>query len=145
MAKEMIKWMIGKGKYKASFKEFAVVCYLNYNFMKAEEKMSVLPNVEKEEATRFYLGNYEYLCSKGLKMELSVLNSLLRYTVLPKGGNSDEIRMKYYVSIKSILDGVRVNWVDFIVEEIVLSKHTVKNALAYQPYSMALIRSKAYF
>ena len=131
MAKEMIKWMTRKGKYKASFKEFAAVCCLNYNFMNAGEQMNALPHVEKEDATRFYSSNYEYLYSKGLKMEPSVLNSLLRCTVLPKGGNSDEIHMKYYVAIMFILDGMRVNWVDFIVEETMLCKHTMKNALAY--------------
>jgi hypothetical protein len=72
-------------------------------------------------------------------MEPSVLNSLLRYTMLPKDGNSDEILMKYYVAIKCILDGMKVNWVDFIIEEIMGCKHTMKNALAYQPYIMALL------
>lgn len=63
-----------------------------------------------DKAARFYSGNdYEFLFSKGLKMEPSVLNSLLCYTMLPKDGNSNEILMKYYVAIKCILDGTKVN------------------------------------
>ena len=53
--------------------------------------------------------------------------------------------MKYYVAIRSIFDGVKVNWVDFLVEEILECKHMVRNDLAYQPYIMVLIRSKVSF
>jgi len=35
--KETIKWMSGKGKYKASFGEFADVCGLDYQIMKEGE------------------------------------------------------------------------------------------------------------
>jgi hypothetical protein len=35
--KETIKWMTGKGKYKASFGEFTDVCGLDYHTMKEEE------------------------------------------------------------------------------------------------------------
>ena len=62
MAKEMIKWMTRKGKYKASFKEFAVACCLDYNFMKNGEQMNALRKVIEEEAARFYTGNdFEFL------------------------------------------------------------------------------------
>ena len=53
--------------------------------------------------------------------------------------------MKYYVAIRSILDGVGANWADFLFEEMLEWKHTVRNALAYQSYIMALIRSKVSF
>ena len=90
MAKETIKWIIRRGKYKASFNDFVVACCLDYNFMKNGEQMNALPKVKEEEAARFYASDdYEFLQSKGLKMEPSVLNSLLCCTVMPKGGNSE--------------------------------------------------------
>ena len=53
--------------------------------------------------------DFEYGKTKNLVMEPSLLNNMLRCIVLPKVGNSDAIRSKYYVAIKSILDGTRVN------------------------------------
>ena len=62
MAKETIKWMTRRGRYKASFKEFVVVCDLDYNFMKSGKQMNALPKVTEGEAARFYASNdYEFL------------------------------------------------------------------------------------
>jgi hypothetical protein len=48
--KETIKWMTGKGKYKASFVEFVDVCRLDfYHTMKEGEQMNMLPKVKKGE------------------------------------------------------------------------------------------------
>ena len=88
--------------------------------------------------------DFEYGKTKNLAMEPSLLNSMIRYTVLPKVGNFDAIQSKYYVAIKSILDGTRVNWVDFLVKEMMVCKHEVRGALGFRPYIMALVESKAY-
>jgi hypothetical protein len=64
--------------------------------------------------------------------------------VLPKVGDTGAIRSKYNVAIKSILDGTKVNWVDFLVKEMMVCKHEVRGALGFQPYIMALVESKAY-
>jgi hypothetical protein len=53
--------------------------------------------------------DFEYGKTKNLAMEPSLLNSMLRYTMLPKVGDTSAIRTKYYVAIKSILDGTKVN------------------------------------
>jgi len=45
--KETIKWMTGKGKYKASFEEFTDVCGLDYHTMKEGEQMNTLPKAKK--------------------------------------------------------------------------------------------------
>jgi len=47
------------------------------------------------------------------------------------------------VAIKSIWDGTKVNWVDFLVKEMMVCKHEVKGALGFQPYIMAFVKSKA--
>jgi hypothetical protein len=57
MEKETIKWMTRKGKYKASFRDFAVACCLNYNVMKNGEQMNALPKV-MEEACGGYTPEY---------------------------------------------------------------------------------------
>ena len=69
-----------------------------------------------------------------------VLNKLLHCTLLPKIGNTDAIRGKYYVTIRSILDGTKVNWIDFLVMELMWCKHEVRGSLGYQPYIMALVK-----
>lgn len=62
MAKETIKRMTRRGRHKASFREFAVVCHLDYNFMKSGNQMNVLPKATEGEAARFYASNdYEFL------------------------------------------------------------------------------------
>ena len=47
--------------------------------------------------------------------------------------------------IRAILDGVKLNMVDYLVSEILDSKHNFKSGLAYQPYIMALVKSKVIF
>jgi hypothetical protein len=73
-------------------------------------------------------------------MEPMVLNKLPRYTLSPKIGNTDAIREKYYVTIRSILNGTKVNWIDFLVAELMCCKHEVRGSLGYQPYIMALVK-----
>jgi hypothetical protein len=143
--KETIKWMIGRGKYKASFGEFVDVCQLDYHTMKKGMQMDKLRKLKKSDATQLYetLG-FEYGKVQNLAMEPSLLNSMIRCTVLPKVGDTGAIRSKYNVAIKSILDGTKVNWVDFLVKEMMVCKHEVRGALGFQPYIMALVESKAY-
>ena len=69
-----------------------------------------------------------------------VLNKLLRCTMLRKIGNTDAIQEKYYVAIRSILDGTKVNWIDFLVAELTWREHEVRGSLGYQPYIMALVK-----
>jgi hypothetical protein len=104
--------------------------------------MDILPKANKKsEVAQFYTNpNFEYGKSKYLARESKVLNSLLCCTLLPKIGNTDAIQEKYYVAIKSILDGTKVNWVDFLGGELMWSKHEVKGSLGYQPYIMALVK-----
>jgi len=130
--KETIKWMTGRGKCKASFGEFVDVCQLDYHTMKEGMQMDKLPKVTKNEVTQLYVAlDFEYGKVKDLAMEPSLLNNMLHYTVLPKVGNSDATRTKYYVAIKSILDGTKVNRVDFLIKEMMVCKHEVRGALGF--------------
>ena len=93
--------------------------------------MDSLPKANKRsEVARFYTNpNFEYCMSKYLALEPMVLNKLLCCTLLPKIGNTDAIREKYYVTIRSILDGTKVNWIDFLVTKLMWCKHEVKGSL----------------
>ena len=69
-----------------------------------------LPKVKKSEAAQLYVtSDIEYGKVKNLAMGPSLLNSLLRCTMLPKVDDTGAIWPKYSVAIKSILDGTRVN------------------------------------
>ena len=94
--------------------------------------MDKLPKVTKNEVTQLYVTlDFEYGKVKDLAMEPSLLNNMLHYTMLPKVGNSDATRTKYYVAIKSILDGTKVNRVDFLIKEMMVCKHEVRGALGF--------------
>ena len=95
--------------------------------------MDSLPKANKKtEVAQFYTNpNFKYGKSKYLAWEPRVLNSLLRCTLLPKIGNTDTIREKYYVTIRSILDGTKVNWINFHVTGLMWCKHEVKGSLGY--------------
>ena len=47
------------------------------------------------------------------------------------------------MTIKSIPDGTEVNWIDFLVVELMCCKHEVKGSLDYQPNIMALVKHLA--
>jgi hypothetical protein len=113
--------------------------------MKEGTQMDKFPKVKKNEAAQLYMtSDFEYGKTKNLAMEPSLLNSMLRCIMLPKVNDTSAIRTKYYVAIKSILDGTKVNWVDFLVKEMMVCKHKVRGALGFYPYIMALVESKAY-
>ena len=50
---------------------------------------------------------------------------------MPKIGNIDAIREKYYVTIRCILDCTKVNWINFLVAELMCCKHEVRGSLGY--------------
>lgn len=110
MEKESIKWMTGKGKFKASFREFAAACGLDYDSMKEGAQMKSLPKIKEGEARRCHKWNeFKFTFSSGLRREPHLLNRMLRCTVMPKGGDAGRICLPYYIAIRAIMDGVKVN------------------------------------
>ena len=47
------------------------------------------------------------------------------------------------MTIRSILDGTKVNWINFLVAELMCCKHEVRGSLGYHPYIMALVKRLA--
>ena len=73
--------------------------------------MNKLPKAKKKsEVAQLYVTlDFKFGKVKDLAVEPSVLNTMLHCTLLSKVDNSDAICEKYYVAIKSILDGIKVN------------------------------------
>lgn len=131
MNKETIKWLTGKGKFKASFRDLAVACHLNYDELKEGEQLNALLELERDDVRKFYkCTNFVFLESLELRREPRLLNRFLRCTVMLKGGDSGAIRQPYYVAIRAIMDEVKVNWTEYL-EEMLVCKHSPKNALCY--------------
>lgn len=74
-----------------------------------------------------------------------MLNAMLRCTLMPKGGNTDRVRSPHYEVLGAILDGVKLNMVEYLVSKMLDCKHNLSSGLAYQPYIMALVKCKAVF
>ena len=72
--KETIKWITGKGKYKASFGEFVNVCGLDYHAMKEGEQMDMVPKAKKKsEVAQLYVTlDFVFVKIMGVAMEPSV-------------------------------------------------------------------------
>ena len=109
------------------------------------ERLNALLELEREYVRWFYkCTNFVFSESPELR-EPRLLNRLLRCTVMPKGGDSGAIRQPYYDAIRATMDEVRVNWTEYLVQEMLVCKHRLNNALCNQPYIMALVKSKANF
>ena len=64
---------------------------------------------------------------------------------MPKVGNSDAVHFPYYEVIQAILNGDKLNMIEWMVARMMDCKLDRIGALVYQPYIMALICSKTSF
>jgi hypothetical protein len=89
-----IKWMTGKSEYEATFVEFVVANYLNYEYFSAGV------NVYNEDILEHTAVFYEHGSSNaiimnwlavGLRHHPAVIHNIIRYTFTPKSGNKDKV------------------------------------------------------
>ena len=78
----------------------------------------------------------------GLRALPSVINRIVRATILPRCGNNDDIRGVAWHVIDAIMDGRRFDVINLMMKEIVISKGTLGQGIYYAPYIMRLIQSK---
>ena len=72
-----------EGKFKASFKEFAEACGLDYVLMKGGVQMKSPPELEEDEAHRFHkFDDSKFMWNKGLRREAHLLNGMLHCTMI---------------------------------------------------------------
>nr|CAE04851.2 OSJNBa0084K01.23 [Oryza sativa Japonica Group] len=87
-------------------------------------------------------GRHTYGKVAGLRALPSVINRIVRATILPRCGNNDDIRGVAWHVIDAIMDGRRFDVINLMMKEIAISKGTLGQGIYYAPYIMRLIQSK---
>nr|AAO66556.1 hypothetical protein [Oryza sativa Japonica Group]ABF96929.1 hypothetical protein LOC_Os03g33370 [Oryza sativa Japonica Group] len=72
----------------------------------------------------------------------SVVNRIVRATILPRLGNNDDIRGVAWHVIDAIIQGRQFDIVSLMMQEIAISKGTFTQGIYYAPYIMRLIQDK---
>lgn len=87
-------------------------------------------------------GRHTYGKVAGLRTLPSVVNWIVRATILPRCGNNDDIRGVAWHVIDAIRQGRQFNVIDLIMQEIAISKGTFGQGIYYAPYIMRLIQNQ---
>nr|ABB46643.2 retrotransposon protein, putative, Ty1-copia subclass [Oryza sativa Japonica Group] len=87
-------------------------------------------------------GRHTYGKVAGLRVIPSVINRIVKATILPRCGNNDDIRGVAWHVIDAIMDGRRFHFINLMMKEIAISKGTIGQGIYYAPYIMRLIQSK---
>jgi hypothetical protein len=88
-----IKWMTGKSEYEATFAEFAAANYLNYEYF--SDGVDVYNEDILENTAVFYepgTSNATMMnwLAAGLRHHPTVINNIIRHTLMSKSGNKDK-------------------------------------------------------
>ncbi len=94
--------------------------------------------------SQFYEDGARYTPGKvaGLRTIPSVVNMIVRATILPRLGNNDDIRGVAWHVIDAIIQGRQFDIVSLMMREIAISKGTFTQGMYYAPYIMTLIQDK---
>nr|CAE05095.3 OSJNBa0009K15.15 [Oryza sativa Japonica Group] len=90
-----------------------------------------------EDGVRYTHGNVA-----GLRTIPSVVNRIVRATILPRLGNNDDIRGVAWHVIDAISQARQFDIVTLMMQEIAISKGTFTQGIYYAPYIMRLIQDK---
>ena len=143
MEDETFAWTTGRMSFATSFREFASLIGLDYEEMMTRRSMKGIPSMQEHETYIFYsTGEHQHGASKGLKRYPSLIFGTMSQTLMPKVGNSDVVRFPYYEVIWAILNGGKLDMVEWMVARMMECKLDRSGAMVYQPYITALIRSK---
>nr|AAO23081.1 putative copia-type retrotransposon protein [Oryza sativa Japonica Group]ABF96850.1 retrotransposon protein, putative, Ty1-copia subclass [Oryza sativa Japonica Group] len=93
---------------------------------------------------QFYEDGARYTHGKvdGLRTIPSVVNKIVRATILPRLGNNDDIRGVAWHVIDAIIQGRQFDIVSLMMQEIAISKGIFTQGIYYAPYIMRLIQDK---
>ena len=85
-------------------------------------------------------GNVKFGETSGLTPYYKFMNQLLRYTISPKGGNSDKISNMSWNLLAKMTPGASEFCVfDFLWEEIICTSISPKRGCHYTPYIFSMI------
>nr|ABA98980.2 retrotransposon protein, putative, Ty1-copia subclass [Oryza sativa Japonica Group] len=141
---DAMKWMSGTLRCSINRREFKELLHIRFNNgddLHDEHTHNPFPI---DHFSQFYEegGRHTYGKVAGLRALPSVINRIVRATILPRCGNNDDIRGVAWHVIDAIMDGRRFDVINFMMKEITISKGTIGQGIYYAPYIMRLIQSK---
>jgi hypothetical protein len=149
---QTIEWMTGQRKYTATFREFAAANMLDYDFLTAADSHNIVDEEELDDSykRRFYeparLGIRTHVGKvTSLRHHPAILNKIARVTIMPKSGNREVIRHKYWNLISHIMYREKINVILLILEQMADMKTDFDANIPFAPYIMSLINAKTRF
>ncbi|XP_072150636.1 uncharacterized protein [Setaria viridis] len=152
MEEETIEWMTGQCKNKATFAEFAAANKLDYAFLSNEQSYNIVleDNLSDDQSIQLYeparIGiTRVFGKTTGRRHHPAVINKIARATVMPKSGNKDRVRFKYWNFINHVMFGHKVNVVALMIDQMADKKVNIETNIQFAPYVMSLIHEKTRF
>jgi len=151
MINETLFWMTGKRRYEATFREFATVNELDYDFIIThshditdEATLGINDIIRFYEPTRTEIHRV-FEKSIGLRHHPAVILKIARTTILPKSGFKDGFVGWHRNFVKHVMDNERMDVVALIMYELLEKKTDFESNIYYAPYIMSLILEKTKF
>jgi hypothetical protein len=147
-----LEWMTGRRKYDATFAEFAAANMLDYNSLASDDSINILDEaVLSENEQHLY---YEHPRTgmrrvfghiTGLRHHPAVINKIARVTFMPKSGNKEMVRWKYWNIIHHVIHRQKFNVVTLMMDQMADKKANIEMNIYFAPYIMSLIKMKTRF
>nr|AAK50132.1 putative gag-pol polyprotein [Oryza sativa Japonica Group] len=137
---DAMKWMLGTLRCSINRREFKELLHIRFNNgddLHDEHTHNPFPI---DHFSQFYEegGRHTYGKVAGLRALPSVINHIVRATILPRCGNNDDIRRVAWHVIDAIMDGRRFDVINLMMKEIAISKGTIGQGIYYALYIMRL-------
>ena len=114
---------------------------LSYHGMKQGKLVVDLPVLGTNEVFGFrYQEISAYGPQGGLRKLQKLIFDILRCTMVPSvGGDDNAVGWPFFEIINVVLSGELINWLDWLVHQMLECKRVVNAPLILQPYIMALV------
>nr|AAN05370.1 Putative gag-pol polyprotein [Oryza sativa Japonica Group]AAP53180.1 hypothetical protein LOC_Os10g20670 [Oryza sativa Japonica Group] len=141
---DAMKWMSGTLRCSINcraFKELLHIHFNNRDDLHDEQNHNPFPI---DHFSQFYEEGRRHTYGKVVSLRAipSLINRIVRATILPRCGNNDDICGVAWHVIEAIMDGRRFGVINLMMKEIAISKGTIGQGVYYAPYIMRLIQSK---
>nr|ABF97882.1 expressed protein [Oryza sativa Japonica Group] len=141
---DAMKWMSGTLRCSINRREFKKLLHIRFNNGDDLHDEHTHNPFSIDHFSQFYEegGRHTYGKVVDLRALPSVINRIVRATILPRCGNNDDIRGVAWHVIDAILDGRRFDVINLMMKKIAISKGTIGQGIYYAPCIMRLIQSK---
>nr|AAO73256.1 hypothetical protein [Oryza sativa Japonica Group] len=139
-----MKWMSDTLQCSISRRQFRRLLNIHLDFRDDLHEEHTHNPLSIDYLSQFYEDGVRYTHEKvdGLRTIPSVVNRIVRATILPRLGNNDDIRGVAWHVIDAIIQGRQFDIVSLMMQEIAISKRTFTQGIYYAPYIMRLIQDK---